>query len=291
MTAITFQHPNVGVLKLRLAPVSISWTYNMNTNVIDTYAGQVIQLLSINFNQLILEGRFGKEGPHGKRIRNNRIRNRRVGEFRHFKTNGRLAVGLTQMAEYFQRYFSVASQGRDRFEAGHYDQRPITLRYRGALDSAERKWVVYPTNFPSFKRSLEDFAPEWRVEFEVVEPDWQIKTTSMNDQIKRLRAAVGYQPFSPYSDPLGATLPANPKKRTKAAIAKAVEQAHMLNDAVSDHFRSMLPAVTEEDLNELIFFDASLANIYADLVKKNHLTSSAIEEHIDLVKKQRRNNG
>lgn len=288
MAGVVFTHPNnsVGTLRLRLAPSSINWTYNMNTSVVDTYGGQVIQLLSINFDKLTITGRFGREGPHGKIVNpaGTRVRERQVSGYRDYRVPNisryRYAVGLSQMTEYFSRYFAVASQGKDAYATGHYDQRAMTLRYAGALDDMERSWTVYPVDFPSYSRAIDEFAPEWTITFEIEEPDYAIKETQMKEALKRIRSSIGYTPANPFSDPLGSFLDKNPKKRTKQAIQIATEEAHLLADQVVDHYRTMVPALTDEDLDELIFFDASIPNIYKELIEERDKTSSNLEQHL-----------
>src|SRR3954465_11882549 len=102
MPGIIFDHPRVGTLNLRLAPTSVEWTYNMNVRTYDTFAGQVVQVLSMNFGDFVIMGRFGREGPHGKNLDNNTITSRTAGELSDYKNAGIYAVGLTQMTEYFR---------------------------------------------------------------------------------------------------------------------------------------------------------------------------------------------
>jgi hypothetical protein len=112
------------------------------------------------------------------------------------------------MTAYFRRYFTVATAGGDHispggsFVRGAYNQQYMKLAYDGGLEDFERSWLVYPTSFPSYRRSNEDFAPEWRVEFEVVQPDFFIDTQNKLKAIDRLKKNIGYRPLNPFSDPL-----------------------------------------------------------------------------------------
>lgn len=257
MAGVTFTHPNldIGTLNLRLPPTSVEWTFNMNTSVRDTYAGQVIQLLSVNIDRLTITGKFGKEGPHGR------------GDQRNYTTNDPLGVGLTQMTEFFRNYFSVASQGIDTASTGNYDQRSIKLTYEGALDvpvsdGKTEVWLVHPISFPSYKRSNQDFAPEWRVECEVVEPSLAVQVAAEHSALNQLRDSVGYRPNNEFSDPLGQFLPQDYHQRTeadqRALLAVATKEARGQIDDTFSHFQGMIPAYTEEDLQALLQMNGSL---------------------------------
>lgn len=246
MAGVLFNHPTVGSLSLRLAPISVEWTYNLNTNTTQTYAGEVVQILSVNFDKLILTGRFGKEGPHGK--------GRPISEARDYNASGRFDIGLTQMTEYFRDYFAIASQGNDAGSQGNYNQTPMNVSYDGGLDVQEGKWKVYPVNFPSYKRTNRDFAPEWRVECEVEEADYKVQTTAMTEEISRLREYVGYFPNNKFSDPFGTYAPFT--KISKGQLQKALDiatgEASKVQDAMLDIYNGMLPAYSAEDLEQLI---------------------------------------
>lgn len=266
MSGVTFSHSVLGNLTLRLPPTSVSWTYNMNTKTWDTYAGQVIQLLSINFDQFVITGKFGKEGPHGRIKEGNKFIERSSTEFDNYKTKSQYGIGLTQMTAYFRDYFSIASQGNNAHLQGNYNQEPIKLTYSGALDvpidtGKAETWTIYPTSFPSYRRSNQDFAPEWRVEAEVYEPATEIQYQSSLAAIERLRNAVGYKPLSPFTDPLGQFLPDNFDSLTAqaklAALKKAYGKVNVKLDDVFAHYFSMLPAYTPSDLEALLNMNGS----------------------------------
>lgn len=286
MSGVIFKHPNkqIGDLYLRLAPTKVEWTYNLNTNVVDTYGGQVVQLLSINYNKLVLEGQFGIEGPHGRAIvgsgTKKKLVERPVAEY--FDLNkGRggpavgqqqYKIGLTQMTQYFRTYFSLASQGFDRTKSGNllrgqFDQEPMSIYYDSDLaDDGMRSWTGYPVTFPSYSRANDEFTPTWRVEFEVEEPDQTVAHKGLPAALRRLRAAVGYKAFSPFSDPLGASLydTKNGKlKRNKKTLLFAKTAAEKQSQLVFDELGNLLPSMNEADLNELIQFGASRPHIFA----------------------------
>jgi hypothetical protein len=305
MAGVTFIHPNVdvGVLNLRLPPTSVEWSFKLNTSITDTFGGQVVQILSTSYDNLVVEGRFGKEGPHGANINKEGAWDERdpVGFYdlgsrskprRGGTGHKAYEIGLSQMMMYFRRYFSVATAGGDHlqpggsFVRGAYNQQYMKLAYEGNIEDYERAWLVYPTSFPSFRRSNEDFAPQWRVEFQVVEPDFFIDTKSKLAAIARLRANVGYRPLNPFSDPLAQEIDPKTKKGQKRIVKITQAQLDELNTSVLDYYGSMLPTLTPADLTELIASDASVANVYNKKIDKLVAQTQASKKK----KKDKKNN-
>lgn len=231
-------------MRLRLNPTSVKWSYNLVTNVENTYGGQVVQILAVNIGQLTIEGRFGKEGPHGKVVKDGKILEKDYDSFWVIDNNGKYGNGLTQMYEWFIRYFSVATQGGDDIVSGSYDQRPVTLTYGGAGEP--HKWKVYPVSMPSYKRSNEDFAPEWQVVCEVEEADRQTKRAAIDEEIANLKDKTGVVPER-YSMPPGKDPPQD-----------------KFFDVVKK-FKEMIPAFTRPELEELMMYNAGLPFEFADL--------------------------
>jgi hypothetical protein len=275
--SVVFTHPNtaVGTLRLRLPPTAVDWSYKANTNVINTYAGQVVQLLSINFEKLTITGQFGREGAHGRvNVNAATNRERNVDGFRDYRHAGRLAIGLTQMTEYFRNYFEVASAGKN----SQYDQAPMTLRYTGALNvdvdvGRVEEWSIYPVSFPSYRRSNEDFAPEWRVEAEIHEPPLDVKHAAEQETFARLskaistRSGVGFRPNNEFSDPMGrflypkgsnTDLSKLPPEKLKELVENAKKSWMEETTGLFDHLGSLFPATSEETLRTLILGGASM---------------------------------
>jgi hypothetical protein len=256
-SGVTFIHHIAGTLHLRLAPTSVEWSYKVNTQTTPTFAGEVVQILSIEIDSLSITGRFGREGVWGTNVINGVATPRPLGERRNFKTgHGPYANGLSQMTEYFRNYFSVASQGRDTAAKGNYDQVPMIVSYSGAIDGEESQWSVYPVSFPSYKRTNVDYAPEWQVQFQVEEADYRITPAEMTKELHRLRAEVGYIPSNVFSDPHGSALDpriAGHIASIKAATSKADNQANQVTSAFFDFYSQQLPTFSVDDLNSLIF--------------------------------------
>lgn len=279
MYGVVFSHPNqyVGNLALRLPPISFEYEYNLNTNVVPTHGGEVVQLLSMNINRLILDGQFGTEGPHGRVLQSdNRYREPPPVDYfdlskgRGYTKNQPLQIGLTQMTEYFRRYFNIAGPGSYQKLDGHlitanHNQQPMTIQWQTDLDSVMRRWTGYPVDFPSYSRSNDteqsDFAPVWHLEVEVEEADKLVVRQGMPAELSRLRAAVGYEAFNPFVDVVGATL------ENKALTALMPTNANTLNFALTtaqqqagqafDEYFAILDATDPSEIAGLVKAGAS----------------------------------
>lgn len=252
------QQPATYTLNLRHNPYNVQWTYNVNTASYDTYGGQVIQVLSVNIDQLVIEGKLGREGPFGvKKNGRQTVTDPRWGgrvppggfvtrdTTEQFDYAGETYPGLHAMTDFFREYFARASQGGDSQAPGHYIQVPLTITYdTGPFAEGKRQWHATPVNFPSFKRSNANFAPDWRVEFQVVQADKLIATKEKQAAITRLQEAIGWKAENPWSDPL-----ANPSTTT----------AQITQDIVNQ-FRNLLPKYTAGDLENMVWQGISIPN-------------------------------
>lgn len=280
MAGITFSHANesVGSLYLRLAPTQIDWSFTLNTSVQDTYAGQVVQILSVNFDKLTIGGQFGKEGPRGatrgpvdsqgnrKILRRSQFNNNLEGVRDYSGSGGYYSNGLTQMTEYFTRYFKLASQGTSKND--NYDEKPMTIKYNGAqgvatgvsgAEGSVEQWRGYPVSFPSYARSNANFAPKWLVEFQVYEAPSSVKNLQLRREIDRLKEGVGYKPNSEFSDPLG-KFNAEDKRHGKLQgklLKAAQDQLDQALDEEAAEYGRLMPAYTPAALEELFTYGAS----------------------------------
>lgn len=262
MSGVIFTYQGAGgqrTLSLRHGPYNVNWTYNLNTQPYDTFGGQVIQVLSINIDRLVIEGQFGREGAFGYSITRGADIDPRWGGrvpaggrissdiTEQFNYQGNNFPGLHAMVEFFREYFAQASQGNDADISGRFNQNPITLSYAGAPTHDNRVWKVIPTDLPSFRRSNDNFAPEWRVECSVIQADSNIAKMEQQAALTRLQDAVGYTVKNPFSDPL-----ADPDSDASSATEKIVNQ-----------FRAILPNITMGDLENMVWQDISIPNIEA----------------------------
>jgi hypothetical protein len=151
------------------------------------------------------------------------------------------------MTEFFREYFATQAQGGDAQNPGRFQQTPMTVVYDVGDFLDQREWLITPTNFPSFRRSNEQFAPEWRIEAQVVQADRNIQVEQKQDALARLQDSIGYKVKNPFSDPL-----ADPA----SAISDVTQQ-------IVSQFRAILPYITQGDLEQMIWQDISVPNIDA----------------------------
>ncbi|MBA3756775.1 MAG: hypothetical protein H0X02_11340 [Nitrosomonas sp.] len=193
------------------------------------------------------------------------------------------------MTEWFKEYFQLASQGVDGDK--NYDERPVTLTYKGATGNiavdegkSESKWLVYPISFPSYKRSNENFAPEWQVECEVYEAPLALRQVEKDAAIERLKRSSLYTPMNKYSDPLAQFLPdnflsKNAKIRNKL-IDDALAKASQRFDEVIDFYNEMIPSLDKEDIRYLLMQGGSLVNdIKADRADDKKKKNDRLKEN------------
>lgn len=231
-------------LTLRHNPYEINWNYNVNTKVQDTYTGQVIQILSVNVDRITISGRFGIEGAFGKKKVNGRIVDRNSTEQFDYSGAAGKYPGLHAMVEFFREYFAVSTQGADDEITGHFVQVPMTVNYDVDTQPTSRLWPqIIPVSFPSFRRSNQDFSPEWRIEAYVVEANAEIQKQAHQKVLERLRQGIGYKTANPFSDPL-------------------LNNADVLafQDRVLGGFRDMLPDFNMQELQELIWNQVTVPN-------------------------------
>jgi len=272
---IQFSHSQLNKGKpfvLRLGPTRVNWTYQLNTNIIDTYGGQIVQVLSINYDKLIIEGQFGREGPHGKRLYNHSSGKKEWRDtpkeelWNYENVTDLYGLGLTQMTAYFQDYFAIASQGGDTRKPGlHYVQEPMKVSYTGGLDDrnfdagGEREWTVYPVSFPSYSRSIKEFAPKWKIEFEIEETkDYKLTRTTLEKHLKAIRQEIGFEHYWQFSDPVRMWA-GNPDGLEALVAAEARYRQYLLEKF--DFSLEFLPTMTTEEFTDLLLTGASVPEI------------------------------
>jgi hypothetical protein len=252
---ITFSYSDAAkkkhTLTLRHNPYAVNWNYNVNTNVQDTYTGQVVQVLSVNIDNLVIEGQLGIEGAYGRDESGMRDRN----FTQQFTSSGKYP-GLHAMVEFFREYFAIMSQGADREITGQYTQTPMTVAYALSTRPESRLWPqIIPVSFPSFKRSHENFAPMWRIEAHVIEADKNIVNTEKKAALLRIQQGIGYKVGNPFSDPA-------------LNNAEVVAETNRLLTG----FRALLPSYTSEELRELVWNGVSVPRLVEKTVKITQAT-------------------
>jgi hypothetical protein len=257
MAGVVFSHPNVPdplkpiPLVLRFAPTEVDWTYNLLTSETNTYAGQVVQLLGVNFDSFTIQGRFGRDSRDDYELREGVAWTRKSPPS---TLAGKYGPGLTQMMEWFKMYFQIASQGAG-VDTNRYNQQPVTITYSGTYDTPadinkfESQWKVYPISFPSYRLANDNFAPEWKLECQVFEAPTFLVGQVMDEAISRLKYKPLYQPGSAWSDPFPISLGSHPTAAQERAAALSALNAV---ENVTDIFSTMLPTYTPSDVLAMI---------------------------------------
>lgn len=141
-------HPS-GDLNIYINPDQIVWAYGLNTQSYPTYGGEVVQILSVYFDDMTVSGTV------------------------------RTYTELENIYSWFISYMQVATQGTT---SPIYNQQPVTFNYY------ERNWVfnIWPRSLPGFRYGRDVVAPTWTLQAAVKEPETSFSGaigTTLSDQI------------------------------------------------------------------------------------------------------------
>lgn len=144
---IEFEHRDCGTLRVYAGMDEVAWGYSLNTAQWDTYAGQVVQILSCYVEDLTLTGTLQSYAD------------------------------LETVATFFLHYFQVASQGDQKNPIpgqDSYNQEPMTMRY------SHRDWEfqIMPKSFPGFRLGREVVAPPWQLQAFMVDTEGDVEELS-----------------------------------------------------------------------------------------------------------------
>lgn len=146
MAAVSFSHPLMTrPLLIDTKPDQITWNYGLNTSVYPTFGGEVVQILSVYFDDMTVAGTVSSYAE------------------------------LEAIYSWFIAYMQYATQGRSD---PSFDQHPVTFQY------PQRGWTfqIWPKALPGFRYARDVVAPTWKLVAAVKEPDAtmadQIKTLS-----------------------------------------------------------------------------------------------------------------
>lgn len=221
MARVQFHHPYITRdLVININPDQVTWAYGLNTAVYPTYGGEVIQILSVYFDDMTIAGTVATYDE------------------------------LEAIYTWFITYMQYATQGRTN---PSYDQHPVDFWY------TERNWhfQIWPKSLPGFRYGRDVVAPTWQLTAAVKEPDAvfadQLKTTaafnaSATGQIEQFGATtadfgktgdLSNNPWaSPDADP-------NRKNQTIAQFYQAEAQT------LADQFSHFVNVYQQGDINSL----------------------------------------
>lgn len=135
MANVIFSHPLiVNDLHIKVKPDQVTWAYGLNTASFPTYGGEVVQILSVFFDDMTVSGTVASYAE------------------------------MEAIYGWFITYMQYATQGRDN---PSYDQHPVTFNY------PERHWQfqIWPKALPGFRYGRDVVAPTWTLVAAVKEPD------------------------------------------------------------------------------------------------------------------------
>jgi hypothetical protein len=225
----SFRAPNLGAISgytfpekinLYLSPNDVSWEYTLRTNVIDTYGGQVIQILGVSIENLTIRGFFGSEGMWGfnkaSNRDNNEFGNSRYEDFpegyspenseisyslketQGYKNwvDGPMRSGMVQFAEWFKSYFYYITQ------AGNFDKNNMVFEY----PHLNWYWNIRPLDFPKIRFANDELMPQWELKCDFIEDiqnTFQQEVTNIAKKaLGGFKDGVGFSEFIEWSEPV-----------------------------------------------------------------------------------------
>lgn len=139
----TFQHPYIGTLFTENGIDNAAWAYGLNTATFPTYAGEVVQILSVYIDSLTLTGTVATYAQ------------------------------MEQIYRYFSRFLQIETQGTNSTSSnndgsttgGAYNMVPIKFTY------GVRNWKfsIIPMTVPGFHLGYDVIAPTWEIQCFVVD--------------------------------------------------------------------------------------------------------------------------
>lgn len=175
---VLFSHPEIArSLVVTTGANQISWAYNLNTVSYPTYAGEVVQVLSCNIDNLQIEGEV------------------------------RSYAEMEEIYRWFLEYMQKATQGQGGI---NFVGSPVKMEY------PHRGWTLYikPIQLPGLRYGREVVIPTWSLSAHIEDPDPEMRALTIDNTPgaaaagevenfrSRITASVGYRQDNPFSDPL-----------------------------------------------------------------------------------------
>jgi hypothetical protein len=217
--SVIFQHPRMSDdLVLTVNPYDVVWGYGLNTANYPTYGGEVVQILSMFFDDMTISGEV------------------------------RAYSDIERIYHWFATYMQVASQGTDG--SGSYDHRPVIFKY------PRRSWEfqIYPKALPGFRYARDIAVCTYTITAAVLEPELQtaddLKTlimseaqfqASMGDDIDtfgKATAAIGFREDNPFSGPT-------------SQVYQKPDSFKQGNQALGDFFTNLIPSWLDGDFKDV----------------------------------------
>jgi hypothetical protein len=236
--SLIFSHPDVdadiGSLTITTGMNRVSWAYNLNTQAYPTYAGEVVQILSCNIDNLQIEG------------------------------DVRSYAEMEAIYRWFLLYMQKATQGAG---GDSYVEKAVKLEY------PHRGWTMFikPIQLPALRYGRDVVVPSWSMQAHVVNPDPEQAELSIDNAVgvagqienfeARVSADIGFRRSNPFSDPL-ATITQEENKLYPGASDIAGIKVQGSGQAAGDlgvalqglakQMQSMFEALMSGDVKDLI---------------------------------------
>jgi len=172
--SVIFTHPQIDyALTINTGANRISWSYNLNTQSYPTYAGEVVQVLSCNIDNLTIEG------------------------------DVRTYSEMEGIYRWFLLYMQKATQGDG---ADNFVGSPVKMEY------PHRGWTLYikPIALPAMQYGRDVVVPTWALQAHIEDPDPEMRDLAIdhgvNGEVDNWRntitANIGFRQANPFSDPM-----------------------------------------------------------------------------------------
>lgn len=240
MPVVQFVYPGLDPLLVYTGANQISWSYKMNTRTFPTYGGEVVQILSIGYDDLTITGNTLGYRDVRKNVKGQEI----------------VYPGMETIYKWFLQWAQQSTQGAtgpDPFQAETgtefgraYNQTPIAMLY------PERGWSfqILPKAMPGFKYGRDVVAPEWRITAHIVQNDSSFDDTLIEEaQLQAEADKYGFQAFGTatadigYKDDNPFSSPDTKKLNTKVS--------RELLKKVSDYFNQLIPSYLDGTFDTL----------------------------------------
>ena len=195
-------------ITLLVPPDGISWDYKLRTHVIDTYGGQVVQVLGVEIDNFKLTGYIpsGFWGKYKQSRTNNVLDNYQAeyGDYEktligdsHEKVNRN---GLVNLGNFFKYFFTMKTQNR-------YSTSNMVFSYPhyGWTGTGEGSIVIVPNEFPRIRIANDEILPQWELNCSLVEYMSSHFVSRVTKKAKAklgdLKGGIGFAEFIKWSDP------------------------------------------------------------------------------------------
>lgn len=221
-------------ITLYLSPNNVTWDYTLKTNVIDTYGGQVVQILGVSIENMTIEGFFGSEGMWGWNVNNegHLTSSRFEQESAKDYLNDPMKSGLYQLSEWFKEYFYKVTQ------YGNFQTENLVFHY----PHMDWEWNIRPLDFPRVRFANDELLPQWQLKCDFIEDKQgtftQEVTNSAKVALTKLEGKVGFSRFIEWSEPMYKSA----EDRTKVASDVGVKYSEFVGKEFTDDEVKILAA-------------------------------------------------